>query len=374
VEVRVPRLAEPLAIRKTVLPSRLVMAPMVVAAANAHEVTDAHLNWYGHRAATGLGLVVVESTGVSADGLIVERMLGLWDDRFIAGMRRLAGAIHAAGVPAVVQIVHAGARASRPDLDVPRVGPSAVRVLPGPEPRPLDEAGIAAVIQAFAGAATRAVAAGFDGVEVHAAHYYLLSEFLSPCTNRREDRWGGDLAGRARLLLEVVAAVRAAIGPDRLLLVRMHCVELVDGGLAADECATVAKWLEAAGVDVIDASGVGESKVHVTERGSYLATSSAPPKGAPAGFYLAHAARLRQAVSIPVIAVGKLGDAELAQRALDEGQADLVALGRQLIVDPETAAKLLAGRTEDLVRCVECMTCFASIRRGPVRCSVNPKL
>jgi 2,4-dienoyl-CoA reductase-like NADH-dependent reductase (Old Yellow Enzyme family) len=344
---------------------------MVTAMADSHVATDAQVSWYGRRAGTGLGLVVVESTGIAPDGLIVERQLALWDDAFVPGMARIARAIHEAGVPAVVQLVHGGARAWRPDLDVPRVGPSSVRVLPGPEPVPLDEAGIATVIRQFAEAARRAVAASFDGIEVHAAHYYLLSQFLSPYTNRREDRWGGELSGRARLLLEVVAAVRQAIGHDKLLLVRTHCLEAVEGGLSTEEAVAVARLLEMAGVDVIDASGVGEYKVHQTERGSYLATSSAPPKGAPAGFYLPHVALLKRAVSIPVIAVGKLGDHVLAQRVLDEGQADLVALGRQLIADPEAAAKLLAGRTDELVRCDECMTCFGSIRRGPVRCSVN---
>jgi 2,4-dienoyl-CoA reductase-like NADH-dependent reductase (Old Yellow Enzyme family) len=367
-----PLLGEPQRVKDFLLPSRLVMAPMVTGRAESNRAGDSVVEWYSRRARTGLGLIVVESTAVAPDALLVEHQLGAWEDGQVAGLARLAAAIHAHGVPAVVQLVHGGGRAWREDAGAPRVAPSPVRVLPGPAPLPLDGSGIEKVIADFVAAARRVVAAGFDGVEIHAAHYYLLSEFLSPYTNRRDDRWGGALASRARLLLEVVREVRAAIGSDHLLLVRMHCVEPFDGGLRTEEAAQVAIWLEAAGVDVIDASGIGRAAVLKDGGSTYLFTSSAPQAKAPVAAYAPFAAELKSAARIPVIVVGKLADHEVAQRVLDEGQADLVAIGRQLIADPDAATKLLAGRTADLVRCEECMSCFASIRLGPVTCTVNP--
>jgi 2,4-dienoyl-CoA reductase-like NADH-dependent reductase (Old Yellow Enzyme family) len=368
-----PALRDPLLVNGHRLPSRLVMAPMVTARAEGNRAGDAVVDWYSRRAGTGLGLVVVESTAVAADALLVERQLGAWDDAHVPGLARVAGAIHAHGVPAVVQLVHGGARAHRPDEAVPRVAPSAVRVLPGPPPVALDEAGIARLVDDFVAAARHVVAAGFDGVEIHAAHYYLLSQFLSGYTNRRDDRFGGNLAGRAHLLLEVTRQVRTEIGPDRLLLVRMHCVEPVADGLSTAEAAKVAAWLEGAGVDIIDASGIGRAAVLKDSGSTYLFTSSAPQAKAPVAAYAPFAAELKKAVRIPVIAVGKLADHEVAQRVLDLGQADLVAVGRQLIADPDAAAKMLAGASADLVRCEECMGCYGSIRGGPVVCTVNPK-
>jgi len=236
------------------------------------------------------------------------------------------------------------------------------------------ESEIADVIDLFTEAARRALAAGFEGVEVHAAHYYLLSQFLSPVTNQRTDRWGGDLAGRARLAVEVVRAVRRTIGREPLIFCRMHALENVEGGLSTEEIAAAARMLVDAGVDVIDASAIGQSAVASWVGGTYLQTSSAPAKDAPAGAYLAATGELRRAVSVPVIAVGKLGEPGVAQRALDDGCADLVALGRQLIADPRAAEKILAGRDDEIGRCQQCFACFASIRTGPVRCSVNKNI
>lgn len=368
-----PTLATPLDIRGVVCPTRIVMAPMVTGMAADHTVGDAHLAWYGERAAAGIGLVVVESTAIAPDAMLVERTLGAWEDPQIPGMTRLADEIRRHGVPGLVQIVHGGARSWRADPDAKRPGPANVAVMPGHPPRPMSEAEIEGAIADFAGAARRVIAAGFAGVEIHAAHYYLLSQFLSPRTNHRTDRWGGDLAGRARLALEVVRAVRRAIGAEPLLAVRMHAIELVQGGLSTADAVALAAMFQAAGVNLIDASGIGQSAWVRDEDGGYLQTSSAPARGAAPGIYLAATRELRHAVTIPVIAVGKLGEPGVAQRALDDGSADLVALGRQLIADPYAAAKLIAGRDADINRCEECFACFSSIRRGRVRCSVNPE-
>jgi 2,4-dienoyl-CoA reductase-like NADH-dependent reductase (Old Yellow Enzyme family) len=369
-----PALSDRFSLRGRQLRNRLVMAPMVTGFAEDHLSTDAQVAWYREHARRGLGLVVVESTGVLPDGIIMQRLLGLWDDAQIPSLARIASAIKEEGVPAILQLVHGGARSVRADLAVERIGASALPLLPGPAPRPMTQEEIRGVIAAFAAAAARAVAAGFDGVEIHAAHYYLISQFLSPLTNRLEAPWGGSLENRSRLGVEVVKAVRAAIGPDPLIFCRMHSVENLEGGLSTEEACRFAQAMEAAGVDVINASGIGTSSWGEWQGQPFLNTSSVAPKGAPGGGFAPSAHELRAAVGIPVVTVGKLGDSALAQGILDRGDADLIALARPLIADFAAAEKLLEGRDADLNLCKECLSCFASIRKGPIRCSVNKEL
>jgi 2,4-dienoyl-CoA reductase-like NADH-dependent reductase (Old Yellow Enzyme family) len=369
-----PRLTDPLELKSLRLRNRLVMAPMVTGLAVDHKPSEAQMAWYTERAKAGMGLVIVESCGIDPDATIMPNLLGIWDDTFVPGLTRMAAAIHSAGVPVVLQLVHGGARSLRTDPNQERVGPSAVPMLPGPPPRSMTEPEIQGVIEAFVAAALRAKAAGFDGVEIHAAHYYLLSEFLSPCTNRRTDGWGGDREGRARLVLETIRAVRRAVGPDYLLFCRMHAVEFLDGGMSEADACWFAKVFAEAGVDVLNASGIGQSSYGDWEGQAFLNTSSVLPKTTPAGTFAPYTARLRQGLGIPVIAVGKLGEKGLAQRVLAEDQADLVAIARQLIADPETGTKILEGREEDIQRCQECLACFASIRKGPIKCTVNKNL
>jgi 2,4-dienoyl-CoA reductase-like NADH-dependent reductase (Old Yellow Enzyme family) len=367
-----PRLSDPLQVKGLNLQNRLVMAPMVTGLAEDSGPGPALLGWYQEHARGGVGLVVVESCAVAADARIMPRNLGLWDDAQVPGMARLAETIKAEGVPAVLQLVHGGARAYREDPAQGRAGASSVALLPGPPPRPMTEAEILAAVEAFVQAARRAREAGFDGVELHAAHYYLLSQFLSPRTNRRTDRWGGDRARRAVLALEVTRGVRAAVGKDYPILCRLHCEERLEGGTSTEDLIRYAQALEQAGVDLFNLSGVGTSSQGEWQGRPYLNTSSVLPRDAPAGAFAVSAGRIRAAVGVPVIAVGKLAEPGVAQKVLDRGQADLVALARPLIADPRAAAKLLAGRDGEITRCKECLSCFAAIRKGAIRCAVNP--
>ncbi|BDU74474.1 NADH:flavin oxidoreductase [Mesoterricola silvestris] len=369
-----PALTDPFQYKGLRLGNRLVMAPMATGLAEDHRATEAQVDWYRQHARSSVGLVIVEATAVQPDAIILPRNLGIWEDAQIPGLAAIAGAIHAGGAAAVIQLVHGGGRSVREDPAVERVAPSPVALLPGPAPREMTEAEIQDVIRAFAEGAARARSAGFDGVEIHAAHYYLLSQFLSPRTNHRTDRWGGSEENRFRLGVEVAKAVRLAVGPDVLVLCRMHSVEEVEGGFPTQEAIRFAQALEAAGVDVIDASGIGQSSLGDWEGRPFLNTSSVPPKGAPGGTYAPSAKRIRQAVGIPVITVGKLSAPGLAQKVLDAGQADLVALARPLIADFRVAEKLLAGRDAEIEPCMECLACFASIRKGSIRCSVNKGL
>ena len=369
-----PLLSDPFQVKTLHLANRFVMAPMVTGFAEDHLATDAQVAGYRDHARAGVGLVIVEATAVLPDGTLMDRNLGLWEDAQIPGLARIAQAIQGEGVPAVVQLVHGGARAYRADLLQERVGPSPVAGLPAPVPRAMTEAEIQEVIQAFAQAARRAQRAGFDGVELHAAHYYLISQFLSPLTNLRTDRWGGSLENRCRFGLDVARAVRSAVGPDLAIFCRMHSVEFLEGGLSTEDAIGFAQALEAAGVDLIDASGIGTSSRGEWQGHPYFNASSVPAKGAPGGGYAPSAQRIRQAVGIPVITVGKLSEPGAAQAVLDRGQADLVALARPLIADFQAAQKLLAGRDAELQRCLECLSCFKAIRKGPIHCTVNKEL
>lgn len=369
-----PRLNDPLQVKTLRMPSRLVMAPMVTGLAENHFATDAHVAWYGTRARTGVGLVIVESCGIDPSATIIPNMLGAWDDAFVPGLRRIARSIQAAGVPVALQLVHGGARSFRTDLSQERLAPSPVALAAGPTPRAMTEAEIQKVIASFIAAARRTKEAGFDGVEIHAAHYYLLSGFLSPRSNQRTDAWGGDRERRARLAKEVVKGVRQVVGPDYPILCRMHAVEFVEGGMDAEDIRFTAQALQEAGVDLLNASGVGQSSLGEWEGQTFLNTSSVLPKTAPAGTFAPHSKRLKEALKIPVIAVGKLAEPGQAQRVLDEGQADLVAVARQLIADPRTMEKLLGGREDTILRCKECLACFAAIRKGSITCTVNPEL
>ncbi|HWQ10062.1 MAG TPA: NADH:flavin oxidoreductase, partial [Holophaga sp.] len=290
-------------------------------------------------------------------------------------LARLAEIIHAGGAPAVLQLTHAGSRSFRKDPRQERVGPSPVALVPGPLPRTMTEGEIRQAVEDFASAGRRAMAAGFDGVEVHAAHYYLLSEFLSPYTNRREDAWGGSREGRSRLTVETIKAVRKAVGDDSLLLCRMHAVEFMEGGLSTEDACSFARTFAEAGVDLLNASGVGHASLETRDGHAYLGTRSALPRSMPAGAFMPYTARLREGLGIPVIAVGKLAaEPGLARRIVESGQADLVAIARQLIADPETGTKLLAGRDENIRRCEECLACFAAIQKGMIACPANPSL
>jgi len=369
-----PKLSDAFEVKGLHLRNRLVMAPMATGLAVGCAPTEAQIHWYRVRARGGVGLVVVEATAIAADATLVPFSLGIWDDAQIPGLARLADALHAEGVPAVLQLVHGGARAWRADVEGERMAPSDVAMMPGPAPRSMTEADLAAVIDAFAQATARARRAGFDGVELHAAHYYLLSEFLSPYTNQRTDRWGGDREGRVRLAVAVVQAVRGAVGENYPIFCRMHAQEFVDGGLSTEDAIFYAQALEAAGVDLLDLSGIGQSSMGEWQGQPYLNTSSILPKDAPDGAFAPFAGRIKAAVGIPVITVGKLAAKGAAQQVLDLDQADLVALARTLIADPNAPNKILAGRDDEVERCQECLGCFAALRKGSVKCSVNKNL
>ena len=336
-----PRLFTPLAMRGVRAKNRIVVAPMCQYSAHDGLVGEWHAAHHERFALGGVGLGFVEATGVEARGRITHGCTGIWLDAHIEPMARIAAAYHRHGALAGIQIGHAGRKASsqRPwegngplgDADAERgdapwacVAPSPVAVMPNcPVPRALETDEIPGLVEAFAAAARRALAAGFDAVEIHGAHGYLVHSFLSPIANRRDDAYGGMLAKRMRFALEVAEAVRAVWPADKPLFFRTSAVDGVEGGWTLDDTAELCRALAGRGVDVVDCSSGGI--------GGATASSSTRPSD---GFQVPYAARVRRDGGLMSMAVGFIRTPELAESILAEGSADLIAIARELLFDP----------------------------------------
>ena len=331
-------LFSPLTSRGLELPNRAVVSPMCQYSAKHGLANDWHLVHLGRFALGGFGTVMVEATAVAPEGRITYGCLGLWEDGQIAPLRRIVDFLHGHGARAAIQIAHAGRKASAPvpwrgaftETEAEKralafeewtpVAPSAIahnssyRV-----PKALDEEGLASLRDAFAATARRARAAGFDVLELHSAHGYLLHEFLSPVSNRREDRYGGSLENRMRFPLEVAAATKSAWGNDRPLWARISAKDWIDDGWQVEDSIAYGRALKAQGVDLIDCSSGG------------FDTSALK---LAAHYQVPFAAAIRKEVGLPTMAVGLINDPRAAERVLEAGEADLIALGRGALEDP----------------------------------------
>jgi 2,4-dienoyl-CoA reductase-like NADH-dependent reductase (Old Yellow Enzyme family) len=318
-------LFSPLALRGLRLRNRIVMPPMAMWSAGEDGIaTDWHLAHYAARAIGGVGLTVQEATAVEPRGRISVNDLGLWDDAQMEPLARIVRLCHSEGAAMAPQLAHAGRKAFSPKQGVGPQTPVAPSAIPSDDgwvtPDELTVEGIAEIVAAFRAAARRAIEVGYDAVEIHAAHGYLLHEFLSPLSNRRADAYGGSLSDRARMLLEVVDAVREALPDDRPLLVRLSATDWAEGGLTVDDTVQVATWLKARGVDVVHCSSGGILPV-------------APPQTGP-GYQVPFAEAVRRRAGIPTIAVGLITTPEQAEEIILNGRADLVAVGRLLLREP----------------------------------------
>ncbi len=326
-------LFEPLKLRDITLANRIGIPPMCQYSALNGMASDWHFVHYGSRAVGGAALMIVEATAVVAEGRISPGDLGLWNDAQMEPLARIARFVREQGCVAAIQLAHAGRKAScglgwqaQRTLAVEEggwglVAPSPLAFGDGyGVPEALDATGIRAVREHFVAAARRAAAAGFQAVEIHAAHGYLLHQFLSPLANRRGDDYGGGFAQRTRMLREVVAAVRE-VWPDRLpLLVRLSATDWVEGGWNADETVELCRILKALGVDLVDVSSGG------------LMPTARIPVGT--GFQTEFAARVRREAGIPSAAVGLITAPAQADHIVRCGQADLVLLGREILRNP----------------------------------------
>ncbi|MFA5843494.1 MAG: NADH:flavin oxidoreductase [Coriobacteriia bacterium] len=317
-----PHLCEPLTIGALTLRNRLVLPPMATSKASSDgSMSDELLAYYDEKSRGGaLGLAITEHCFISEQGRNRVGQPSVADDAMVEGLSALAEVFHGNGVPAVVQISHAGAASVEPEK--PLVGPSdvATPIGSGRAPRALTPEEVADIPRQFAVAARRVKRAGFDGVELHAAHGYLLNQFLSPLTNRRADRYGGSLENRIRLHIEAIRAVRDEVGSDFLLLLRLGAHDYLEGGTVIDDSIEAALRFEEAGVDVLDITGglTGYSRPGTDEPG-YFSELSAP---------------IRSAVSVPVILTGGVTEADQAESLLARGVADLIGVGRAMLRDP----------------------------------------
>ena len=355
------------------LRNRLVLPPLTMNNGTSEgRMTDGTVQFYAQRS-KDVGLAIVEAAAVRSDGRIVPNSLGLWEDGQVAGMARLADTIGKAGAASVLQINHAGARGFPSGGEMQGASPSGLAFRPDVRAFSMTSAQIDTIIADFAAAAARAKTAGFDGVEVHGAHFYLISQFLSPLTNQRDDGYGGDALGRATLALEVVKAVRERVGTDYPVLFRLNAVEHVEGGLKLADAVEFSRALADTGVDALDVSLVTQGAWQEMDEGKFLLPASAFSKEAPPGANIPYVAQIRDSTGLPVIGVGKLGNA-MAAKSVEGSFMDLVAVGRQMIADPDSAGKILTGKEDDIIPCQECMACFGSLRKGAVKCKVNKNL
>jgi len=349
--------------------NRIVLPPMTLGyGAPDGSVTERHRDYYEARARGGAGLIIAEAAGVNAQRKYGLFPLGLFEDGLVPGWRAAADVVHRHGARLAAQIMDPGPEIIQMLTGVQPVGPSAVvgRGLYRDVPRELSADEIEAIVQDFAGAARRARDAGLDAVEIHAAHgYALVGSFLSPFFNKRTDVYGGSLEGRLKLLLDIVAAMKARAGADFPVIVRISGDERRTGGRTLQETQFIARALAEAGVDALEVSGGTIPTVF---------WAVVPPSGTPLALNASFAQAIRQVVDVPVISVGRINNARIAEFLLDTGRADLVSMGRALHADPELPAKAAEGRFDDIAPCVACNCgCIGSVvQAGQATCIVNP--
>jgi len=351
------------------LKNRISMAPMYTKyASESGEVTDKLIEYFVRRAKSEVGLIILENTCIEWEqGRIYGNPVAIHDDRFLPGLNELVKSVHRYGAKIIPEIHHVGRQVFSDNLNgKPPLAPSAVRSeVGGDMPKAMSEEEILETIEAFADAALRAKKAGFDGVELHGAHGYLIQEFISPLTNRREDKWGGSFKNRCRFAVEIIRKIRQKVGRDFPLFFRLSAEEASKGGLSLEEGLKYAKVLEAEGVDCLDVT-----------HGNYESLKHFPMQGDPFDQLLYLSEAVKKEVEIPVIAVGSLGiKPEIAENAVREGKADLVNFGRELLADPDLAKKIKNDKLEEIRTCLRCNECTGSIDTGKyLACAVNPEL
>lgn len=369
-------LLEPVKIGTLELANRLVLPPMGTGLAGAGGiVSEANLAYIKRRAQSGAGLIITEISAVHPGGQVSPRGLGVWDDMFVPGLSSIAAAVHGQGAKVALQLHHCGKESyvlqKKKQAVAPSAIPSYIFGFLG-SPREMTPEEIQEVITAFGAAALRAKAAGFDAVELHGAHGYLLMQFLSAFSNQREDQYGGDFKGRARFMLECTREVRKQVGPDFPVSIRVSGEEGIKGGYSVDDMQTIVPDLIAAGVDVIHVSFGTHGNMDVNLN---TPNPSAPVEFAP-GFNAYLARKIKEVATVPVISVGRYTDPFLMDEVIARGDADLIAVGRQHLADPDFLKNAISGHPEDTLECLACnQGCIErlSLEQQPIRCAINPE-
>ncbi len=357
------------------LKNRIVMPPITTNfASEMGGVTERLVDYYAERAEGMVGLIIVEATCVeSVLGRLVVNQLRIDSDKFLPGLADLVDAVHLYGAKIALQIHHAGrettleateGRTPVSASNVPYIdmygSPGAVVV----RPRPLKTSEITELVNKFGEGARRAKAAGFDAIEIHGAHGYLIGQFLSPYTNKRTDRYGGSFEKRMRFAVEVIQSVRNKVGSSYPILFRISADEFIEGGITPELAKRIATKLEQVGVDAIHVSGSLSESEHMCEA----------PMAIERGYMVHLAESVKKVVSVPTITVGRINDPELAEKILQQGRADLVSMGRALIADPMLPLKTMEGRLSEVRKCIACdQGCIGRLFAGlRITCNINP--
>lgn len=360
-------LFSPFRIKNCELKNRIVMPGLAsFLVENDGSITDRMIEHYRRRAAGGPAMVILEACAVSPEGVVSPHQARIHDDRLTEGLRKIARAISAEEAIPAIQLHHAGRHTS---VKVIKQKPLAPSSLPCPSIRgdvePLTINAIQELVRKFGEAADRALEAGFQLIEIHGAHGYLINQFLSRFSNIREDKYGGDVTGRTRFAAEIVREVRKRVGDDFPISFKISAQEFVPDGLTVSESIQILKILVKAGVDIVQVSAGNDATLEWIS----------PPAFMNKGCLADSAEKIKKALKIPIMAVGRINDPLLANEIIKKKMADLVCLGRGLLADPELPIKAKEGRLDDIRVCIACNTCMESIfRKGRVECLVNPSL
>ena len=369
-------LLSPIKIRSLELSNRLVMPPMGTALGNDDStVSEANLAYIKRRAQGGAGLIITEITEVHPLGSAGPRCIGVWDDKFIPGLSKLADVVHAQGSKIAMQLHHTGRENYLLQKKNKAIGPSAIpSYIFGflGTPREMTLADIEETIAAFGSAAVRARKAGFDAVELHGAHGYLLMQFLSANSNQRTDQYGGDFRGRSRFMIECLKETRRQVGPDFPMSIRISGEECIKNGYTISDMQTIIPDLVAAGADIINVS--------FGTHGSPAVNIDTPNPSAPveydSGFKAFLARKIKEVTTVPVISVGRYVDPYMMDEVIAHGDADMIAVARQHLADPDFLKNAREGHPEDTLECLACnQGCIErlSLEALPIRCAINPQ-
>lgn len=342
--IKLEKLFSPIKIGPMKLRNRVVLPAMGSCFASVDGViTDRSINYYAARARGGAGLIILENTIVHPSGKAFT-IPALYYDHYIPRLKDLADAVHVEGAKFFVQLAHQGRQMSSAITGSPLLAPSPIpSPLYGEIPREMTKEDIEELVEAFGAAGKRAKEAGCDGVEIHGAHGYLIYTFISPRSNKRTDEYGGSLGGRLKFALEIIHRVRSKCGKDFPICFRISCDEMVEGGLTPDEAIAVCRLVADAGVDILSISrGADDYRWYV------------PPFGHPIALNAEFAGRVKRLVDVPVMVAGRIHDPLIAEIILEEGKADLIAMGRALIADPDLPRKAESGHFEDIIPCIAC--------------------
>ncbi len=360
-------LFSPYRIKNCELKNRIVMPGLAsFLLDNDGSITDRTIEHYRLRAAGGPAMVIMEACAVSPEGIVSPHQARIYHERFLEGLSKIAQTMKSEGTIPAVQIHHGGRQTSARVINQKPVAPSP---LPCPAIRgdvdPLTISGIQELVKKFGDAAERAVEAGFELIEMHGAHGYLINQFLSRFSNIREDEYGGDLIGRTRFARESVQEIRNRIGEDFPLSFKISAQEFVKDGLTVDESIEILRILVDAGIDIVQVSAGNDATPEWISQPMFMDQACLADS----------AGAIKKALGIPVMAVGRINDPLIADEIIEKGKADLICIGRGLLADPEMPNKAKEGHLDDIRICIACNTCMESIfRKGRVECLVNPAL